>query len=249
MAKQMEIEQIYENWEESYNKVPKLVHALQSFCPGTICELRAIPYYDGHLMVCDCSMFDKWHKMATVISFLPIAFAIMESKSMESWSFFLTNLRRHVIPQEGLLIISDRSQAIKAPLKADDSGWQPLRVFHAYCIRHMAANFMSHFKSVEGKRYLINVAYSPSKTGYEWYMDTLRGLLQEMANCADRFNKEIWLQHCDRGRWFGHMTTNLSEFINVILKDTWYLPISTIVRITYERLQKLFVMKGREAQS
>ncbi|XP_029148816.1 uncharacterized protein [Arachis hypogaea] len=45
------------------------------------------------------------------------------------------------------------------------------------------------------------------------------------------------------------MTTNLSECINAVLKGTCYLPISAIVRITYERLQKLFVTKGREVQS
>ncbi|XP_025628375.1 uncharacterized protein [Arachis hypogaea] len=59
MAKQKAIVQIYRNWEESYNKVSKLLQALQSCCPRTICELKAVPYYDGHLLVRHCSMFDK----------------------------------------------------------------------------------------------------------------------------------------------------------------------------------------------
>ncbi|XP_016186373.1 uncharacterized protein LOC107628078 [Arachis ipaensis] len=202
MAKQKAIAQIYGDWEESYNKVPKLLHALQSCFPGTICALRAGPYYDKHL-VRDCSMFDKvfWAFPSCVEAFkyckpfvsvngthlygryggvlliavaqdsnsniLPIAFAIVEFESTESWSFFLTNLRCHVTSQDGLLVISDRSQAIKAALSSDDSDWHPSRAFYAYCIRHMAVNFMARFKSVEGKRYLINAAYSPSKTGYE----------------------------------------------------------------------------------
>ncbi|XP_015970788.1 uncharacterized protein LOC107494245 [Arachis duranensis] len=53
---------------------------------------------------------------------LPIAFAIVESESTESWSFFLTNLRHHVTPQDSLLVISNRSLPIKATLGADDSG-------------------------------------------------------------------------------------------------------------------------------
>ncbi|RYR67259.1 hypothetical protein Ahy_A03g013570 [Arachis hypogaea] len=68
MAKQKAIAQIYSNWEKSYNKVPRLLQALQSYCPGTMCEIIIVPYYDGHLMVRDCSMFDKWHKMVTAIS-------------------------------------------------------------------------------------------------------------------------------------------------------------------------------------
>ncbi|XP_072088183.1 uncharacterized protein [Arachis hypogaea] len=180
---------------------------------------------------------------------LHIVFAIVESESTESWSFFLTNLRHHVTPQDGLLVISDRSQAIKAAVSSDDSGWHPPRAYHAYYIRHVTTNFMTRFKSAEDKRYLINAAYSPKKAGYEWYMDALRRVSPTMVEWASHFRKEIWLQHCDGGRWFGHMTTNLSECINAVLNDTRYLPISTIVCITYERLQKLFVMKGKEAQS
>ncbi|XP_016165251.1 uncharacterized protein LOC107607867 [Arachis ipaensis] len=285
MAKQKAIAQIYGDWEESYNKVPKLLQALQSYFPGTICDLRVKPFYDGHLLVRDCSMFDKvfWSFPSCVEAFkhckpfvsvdgthlygrydgvlliamaqdgnsniLPIAFAIVESESIESWSFFLINLRRHVTPQDSLLVISDRSQAIKAALSSDDGGWHPSRAYHAYCIRHMAANFMTRFKSAEGKRYLINAAYSPSQAGYEWYMDALRGVSPTMVDWAGHFRKEIWLQHCDNGCRFGHMTTNLSECINAVLKGTWYLLISAIVRIAYERLQKLFVTNGREAQS
>ncbi|RYR24874.1 hypothetical protein Ahy_B02g058433 [Arachis hypogaea] len=107
---------------------------------------------------------------------------------------------------------------------------------------------MSRFKSAEGKRYLMNAAYNPSKARYEWYMDALRGLLHEMADWVNRFNKKIWLQYCDSGHRFGHVITNLSECINAVLKGTLYLPISAIIRCTYERLQQLFVRKGREAQ-
>ncbi|XP_072058235.1 uncharacterized protein [Arachis hypogaea] len=179
---------------------------------------------------------------------LLIAFAIVESESIESWSFFLTNLRHHVTPQDGLLVISDKFQAIKAALSSDDSGWHPPRAYHAYCIRHMAANFMTRFNSVEGKMYLINVAYNPSKADYEWYMDALGGVSPTMVDWSGHFRNEIWLQHCDSGCRFGH-TTNLSECINAVLKGTQYLSISAIVRITYESLQKLFVTKDREAQS
>ncbi|XP_016164203.1 uncharacterized protein LOC107606680 [Arachis ipaensis] len=217
-AKQKAIAQIYGHWEELYNEVPKLLQALQSYFSGTIFVLRVKPFYDGHLLVCDYSMFDKvfWSFPSCVKAFknckpfvsvdgmhlygryggvlliavaqdgnnniLPIAFAIVESESTESWSFFLTNLRHHVTPQNGLLVISDRSQAIKAALSADDSGWHPPRAYHAYYIRHMAANFMTRFKSAEDKRYLINAAYSPNRAGYEWYMDVLRGVSPAMVD-------------------------------------------------------------------
>ncbi|RYR21476.1 hypothetical protein Ahy_B03g066778 [Arachis hypogaea] len=88
----------------------------------------------------------------------------------------------------------------------------------------------------------------PSNTRYKWYIDALRGLSRELTNWASRFNKKIWLQHCDSSHRFGHMTTNLSECMNTVLKDMWYLPISAIVKCTYKRLHQLFVRKSREAQ-
>ncbi|RYR20930.1 hypothetical protein Ahy_B03g066157 [Arachis hypogaea] len=50
---------IYGDWEESYNKVSRLLQALQSCCPGTVYNLSAVPYYDGHFMVHGCSQCDK----------------------------------------------------------------------------------------------------------------------------------------------------------------------------------------------
>ncbi|XP_025676932.1 uncharacterized protein [Arachis hypogaea] len=132
MAKQKEIAQIYGDWEESYNKVLKLLQALQS------CFLVPFVTYASN-----CSTIDtSWYMTAVCLTryggvlliavaqdgnsnILPIAFTIVESEDTESWSFFLTNLRHHVTPQNGLLVISDRSQAIKAALSSDDSGLHP----------------------------------------------------------------------------------------------------------------------------
>ncbi|QHO00133.1 uncharacterized protein DS421_13g403850 [Arachis hypogaea] len=255
MAKQKAIAQIYGDWKESYNKVPKLLQALmfdKIFWAFPSC-VKAFRHCKPFVSVDGTHLYGRYGGVLLIAvaqdensNILPIAFAIVESESTESWSFFLTNMRCHVTPQDGLLVISDRSQAIKAMLSSDDSGWHHPRALHAYCITHMAVNFMTRFKLAEGKRYLINAAYSPSKAGYEWYMDALRRVFPSMVDWTGCFRKEIWLKHCDSGRRFGHMTTNLSECINAVLKETQYLSISAIVRITYERLQKLFVTKGME---
>ncbi|XP_015961778.1 uncharacterized protein LOC107485758 [Arachis duranensis] len=60
---------------------------------------------------------------------LPIAFALVKGENTESWSFFLSNLRAHVTPQEGILVISDRHNGIKAGLEAPGTGWLPPRAF------------------------------------------------------------------------------------------------------------------------
>ncbi|XP_025628130.1 uncharacterized protein [Arachis hypogaea] len=82
------------------------------------------------------------------------AFALVEGENVESWVFFLSNLRQHVTPQEGILVISDRNNDIKAALEAPDIGWLPPHAYRAFCIRHVAANFTLSFKDLDARRYL-----------------------------------------------------------------------------------------------
>ncbi|XP_016747444.1 uncharacterized protein [Gossypium hirsutum] len=48
---------------------------------------------------------------------LPIEFAIVDKKNMESWEFFLTNLRRYVIRNDNICIISDRGKGLIATIR------------------------------------------------------------------------------------------------------------------------------------
>ncbi|XP_025640945.1 uncharacterized protein [Arachis hypogaea] len=149
--------------DESYNKVSRLLQALQSCCLEIICEFKVVLYYDGHLMVHDYSMFDKvfW------------AFSACEEAFKNYKPFVSVDGMLLYSKYGGMLLIalaqdgdSNILSVAFTTLRADNSGWQSARAFHAYCVRYMAANFMSHFKSAEGKQYLINAAYSPSNTGY-----------------------------------------------------------------------------------
>ncbi|XP_016178595.1 uncharacterized protein LOC107621064 [Arachis ipaensis] len=247
MANQKAIAKIYGDWKESYNRILALLQALQECLPGTIHECNDVPYYNGDMVDGEWSQFDKVFWI-----FPPCIEAFKHCKlfvSMDGTHLYgkYGGVLLISVAQDGILIISDRSQAIRAALNAPHNGWHPPSAYHAYRIRYMASNFNSRFKSTEGKRYLINAAYSLSKEGCDWYLDALGTLSREMVDWALRFRKELWLQHCDEGRRYGHMTTNLSECINAMLKGTRNLPMAAIVRATYERLQQLFVRKGREA--
>ncbi|XP_029144296.1 uncharacterized protein [Arachis hypogaea] len=70
-----------------------------------------------------------------------------------------------------------------------------------------------------------------------------------MCEWANRIDYSLWTQHRDEGRRFGHMTTNISECVNSVLKDVRNLPVSSLVKATYGRLAELFVRKGREAEA
>ncbi|XP_057747842.1 uncharacterized protein LOC130967037 [Arachis stenosperma] len=142
---------------------------------------------------------------------LPVAFALVEGENAESWSYFLSNLRRHVTPQQGILVISDRHNGIKAALESPDSGWQPPHAYRAFCIRHVAANFALTFKGQDASRWLVNAAYAKTEAEFDYWFDIMRTENPAMCDWANRMEYERWTQHKDGGRRYGHMTTNISE--------------------------------------
>ncbi|XP_016172550.1 uncharacterized protein LOC107614939 [Arachis ipaensis] len=173
---------------------------------------------------------------------LPVAFALVEGKNAESWAFFLSHLRQHVTPQEGILVISDRHNVNKAALEAPDSGWLPPHAYREYCIRHVAANFALSFKGQDARRLLVNVAYAKIEAEFDCWFDIMSTENPAMCDWANRVEYDKWTQHQDRGRWFGHMTTNISECVNSLLKGTRSLPVTTLVKSTYGRHQSEYTV-------
>ncbi|XP_016185629.1 uncharacterized protein LOC107627294 [Arachis ipaensis] len=160
----------------------------------------------------------------------PIAFAMVEGETKEAWSFFLSYLRHHVTPQPGVLVISDKHKSIDAALNVDDSLWKPPHAFQAFCTRHIASNFMTHFKNKDLKKVLINAAYSKSQREFTHYFGRLRGENEAITKWLEEMPRS---QYADEGRRFRHMTTNISECINAVMKGSRNLPITALVKSTY----------------
>ncbi|XP_015967136.1 uncharacterized protein LOC107490832 [Arachis duranensis] len=180
---------------------------------------------------------------------LPIAFALVERENTDAWYFFLTNLRRHVATQPDVPLIFDRHVAIKAALEREGCGWE----HNVYCVRHIASNFATNFKSKEAKRHLVSAAYSKTQEQAQYYLELISAEDPATSPAIMAWIRGLeppkWLQHRDEGRRYGHMTTNLSECINSVMKGTRNLPVCAIVKSTYHRLNALFVQKGRQAEA
>ncbi|XP_055960365.1 uncharacterized protein LOC126676175 [Mercurialis annua] len=70
---------------------------------------------------------------------MPVAFALVEKESAESWSYFLTNVRTHVLRERRMCIISDRHPGIMSTMRRPE--WADSDYTHKYCIRHLISNF------------------------------------------------------------------------------------------------------------
>ncbi|KAH1194276.1 hypothetical protein GmHk_19G055118 [Glycine max] len=180
---------------------------------------------------------------------LPLAFAVVEGETLTAWSWFLAHLREHVTDKNGICLISDRHASIKSDVANEALGWQPPHGYHVYCVRHIASNFNRKFNNVKQKEMLKKLAYTPCKHIFDQNLEKFRELSPAIATWIDRISKEKWTMAYDReGRRYGHMTTNLSECINKVLKDCRNIPITALVKSTYSRCRKYFVERGRQAQ-
>ncbi|XP_057746280.1 uncharacterized protein LOC130965538 [Arachis stenosperma] len=180
---------------------------------------------------------------------VPIAFAIVEGETSEAWHFFLSNLRQHVVTRDGVGLISDRHDSIRAAIARSNGAWSPPRAFHMFCIRHIESNFLRKFKAPYLQKLFVNIGYSRTVREYETRYQRLRERGEAYTNWLDRIPREQYALAFDGGYRWGHMTTNLVECINSVLKGARNLPVTALVKATFYRLNELFTRKRVEAEA
>ncbi|XP_020967726.1 uncharacterized protein LOC107616306 [Arachis ipaensis] len=206
---------------------------------------------------------------------VPIAFAIVEGETSDAWHFFLSNLRQHVVTRDGVGLISDRHESINAAVKCSNGAWSPPRAFHIFCIRHIESNFLRKFKAPYLQKLVVNIGnhllnlsnllteitfnicftccyplgYSRKVREYEVRYQRLRERGEAYTNWLNRIPREQYALAFDGGYRWGHMTTNLVECINSVLKGARNLPITALVKAIFYRLNELFTRKRAEAET
>ena len=80
-----------------------------------------------------------------------------------------------MIPNEGICSISDRHKGIKCAIaewpRGDDGR---LRVFHRYCLRHVASNFKTHFNDSTLKELALKAGYATQEAKFKSLMQTIK---------------------------------------------------------------------------
>ena len=98
-------------------------------------------------------------------------FAIVEEKSVDSWSCFITALKTHVTQREGICLISNRHAGINGVVRDVVNGWN-----HRYYLIHVVSNFNEKYKNkvLKDLAYKAGCQHRPRK--YEWCMEELKRL-------------------------------------------------------------------------
>lgn len=120
-----------------------------------------------------------------------LAFVIVDEESTASWSWFLRLLKRYVVPNRLICIISNRHKGILSAFNRHPELQSPNAV-HMYCLRHVRANFKVSFK----KKELTELIYKARTTTK---MQKFNSILEEIKKRdVDAYN---YLKAIDQEKW------------------------------------------------
>ncbi|XP_030941527.1 uncharacterized protein LOC115966431 [Quercus lobata] len=261
-AKQKVIAKIFGDWEESYQRLRKLLLAYLDQDSGTRYNYHTIPRpNEGVLMIAMAT--DANQKV------LPLAFTVVDKESGPSWGWFLECLRtsiKHVIPNDDICIISDQHKGIKCAIREWPRGEDGReQVYHRYCLRHVASNFNTKFEDPTLKALALKAGYATHEAKFESIMQTIKEAKINLLRGVDPTNHHIlrympytylmskdvekWTQSQDAGRRYGAMATNVSECFNGVLKGARGLPIAAMVEFTWSKLVAYFYDRHKKITS
>ncbi|KAD6120287.1 hypothetical protein E3N88_11558 [Mikania micrantha] len=168
---------------------------------------------------------------------LPVAYAIVDEETIESWSWFLKQFRDHVADDRmgPLCVLSDRHKGIiHAMTNMDD--WKEPNAYHRFCLRHVRSNLMNRFKSASIKKLCWAIGSTTQKRKYISAVRELRSINEEAWQYLLNIEKQQWTLLFDSGRrrW-GTLTTNISESMNNVLRDARLLPIKACIDFTFQK--------------
>ncbi|XP_057755362.1 uncharacterized protein LOC130974504 [Arachis stenosperma] len=234
LAKQKSIEKIFGGWEAFYEALPIWFEAMCHKEPSAIVHFETMPAYQGDDLVSDIRVLHRvfW-------SYYPCIRAFRHCKPVVQVD------GTHLYGKyKGCLLVAVSQDAVER----SHGTWSPPRAFHMFCIRHIESNFLRKFKAPYLQKLVVNIGYSRMVREYEFCYQRLRERGEVYSNWLDRISREQYALAFDGGYRWGHMTTNLVECINSVLKGARNLPITALVKATFYRLNELFTRKRAEAE-
>ena len=123
----------------------------------------------------------------------PLTFAVVESKSTETWGWFLACLLTYVMDQTNLCIISDRHRGIQSCFDDTTRGYlQAPLTHHQYCLRHLVSNVNTNFNSLALKNLVWNAATANQVRKFENTMDCIKNFNPAVYDYLKAIGKEKW---------------------------------------------------------
>ncbi|XP_016162717.1 uncharacterized protein LOC107605365 [Arachis ipaensis] len=230
LAKQKSIAKIFGGWEDSYSLANQLPKGLKM--PGSVVQIETRPLYNGNEEAQGVKILHRvfW-------SFNPCIRAFRHCKPLVQVDG--THLYGKYISTLLVAVAQDGNQNI-VPIAFALVKGETADAWHFFL-----RNLRTYVVRKDGKL-VVNIGYSRTVEEYNINYKRLEERGEAYARWCDAIGLRHWVLAFDEGHRWGHMTTNLVECINSVLKGACNLPVLAMVRATYYRLNELFTRKSAE---
>ncbi|XP_076928000.1 uncharacterized protein LOC143591788 [Bidens hawaiensis] len=182
---------------------------------------------------------------------LPVAYAIVDEETVESWSWFLQQFRMHIANRSmrPLCVISDRHKGIINAMENLEE-WKEPHAYHRFCLRHVRSKFMRKFKGVSLKRLCWSIGSTSQGRKYRWSIREMRSIDQKAWDYLHAIEGSKWIVYHDEGhrRW-GNLTKNSFESFNNALRGARMLSIKACIEYTFNKAIQQFQKHTEIARS
>ncbi|XP_075674945.1 uncharacterized protein LOC142644155 [Castanea sativa] len=118
----------------------------------------------------------------------PLAFAVAESESTETWGWFLACIRRYVTDWSKLCIISDRPPRIQAVFRDTNRDFlQHPMIEHHYCLCHLCSNVNTRWNN----EILKNLVWRAASATHERKFNATFDLIENVNRDAHQYLKDV----------------------------------------------------------
>ncbi|XP_068652057.1 uncharacterized protein [Aristolochia californica] len=146
---------------------------------------------------------------------IPLAYAIVEKESLDTWSWFLLMLGTHVLTLNNTVTIMSYCQNV---LLQETSKELP-NAHYSFCVGDLGAKLFDTFQDEPLRRLFTTAAYTFRESEFDKAMDAIKNRSEKAYKWISSFPKERWANIYFKGNRYNMLTTIASECSNTILKD------------------------------
>ncbi|XP_052624769.1 uncharacterized protein LOC111907821 [Lactuca sativa] len=169
----------------------------------------------------------------------PVAYGVLESENIKSWTWFLKSLEKAIGTPNGLVISSDTQKGLEVAITEVYPN-----IDHRECIRHLCSNFKKHFRGDFYMRKLWNAANTYSISKHDRLLNEIATIRRDAISYLNQNHRKIWsrskfctLAKCD------YITNNISETFNSWVGDIRYKPVLDLLDAIREKVMERFDKK------
>ena len=172
----------------------------------------------------------------------PLVFSIVDSENDESWIWFFENINKILGDQEGLVVIYDRHLSIPKNVHNIFPNAE-----YCVCLQHLLKSLKMMYKDPIIDKLFFRCGKAYTIVDFETNMRWMESMYHSIRDYLSKIGFEKWARaYCTKKR-YQMITTNISESLNAVLKESRDLYVATLLDSIRQILQNWFYDRRKVA--